>query len=245
MTLQDLHVHTTFSDGKNTPEEMVEAAIAKGMTCIGFSDHGYTPQEDGFCIPKDRMQLYQDTINQLKEKYRDHIKILCGIEQDTYYLEKPKGFDYIIGSVHFIQCNDEMIPVDEDLDTLIRARDKYFDGDAYAMAEKYFSIVADVVDHTDADIIGHMDLITKTNKNGILFDENHPRYINAWKKAVDRLVTKHVPFEINTGGMFRGYRDVPYPPKSIQAYILFKGGKMIYGSDSHSKEALCFAFEQI
>ena len=35
----DLHVHTTFSDGKNTPEEIVLEAIRRGMDTIGFSDH--------------------------------------------------------------------------------------------------------------------------------------------------------------------------------------------------------------
>ena len=42
MILTDLHVHTNYCDGKNTPEEMVLAAIEKGMECIGFSVHSYT-----------------------------------------------------------------------------------------------------------------------------------------------------------------------------------------------------------
>ena len=29
--IQNLHTHTTFCDGKNTPEEMVQAAISLGM----------------------------------------------------------------------------------------------------------------------------------------------------------------------------------------------------------------------
>ena len=38
---QNLHTHTTFCDGKDTPEELVEAAIAKGFDSIGFSGHSY------------------------------------------------------------------------------------------------------------------------------------------------------------------------------------------------------------
>ena len=34
-----LHCHTTFSDGKNTLEEMVVAAKKKGFGKIGISDH--------------------------------------------------------------------------------------------------------------------------------------------------------------------------------------------------------------
>ncbi len=39
MELCDKHVHTIFSDGKNTPEEVVLEAIARKMEVLGFSDH--------------------------------------------------------------------------------------------------------------------------------------------------------------------------------------------------------------
>ncbi len=35
----DLHIHTTFSDGKDTPEEIVEAAKAAGLHYIAITDH--------------------------------------------------------------------------------------------------------------------------------------------------------------------------------------------------------------
>ena len=35
----NLHTHTCFCDGKNTPEEMVISAIEKGMDVLGFSGH--------------------------------------------------------------------------------------------------------------------------------------------------------------------------------------------------------------
>ena len=42
MTACDFHLHTTFSDGKNTPEEMVLAAIRRGFDTVAFSDHYYS-----------------------------------------------------------------------------------------------------------------------------------------------------------------------------------------------------------
>ena len=41
MILVDRHIHSTFSDGANTPEEIVQEAINRQMTTIGFSDHSY------------------------------------------------------------------------------------------------------------------------------------------------------------------------------------------------------------
>ena len=35
----DLHIHTTFSDGRNTPEEIMEAAKAAGLRYISITDH--------------------------------------------------------------------------------------------------------------------------------------------------------------------------------------------------------------
>jgi histidinol-phosphatase (PHP family) len=43
------HTHTTFSDGKNSMEEMVLAAIERGMPAIGFSDHSDSPYQD-YCM---------------------------------------------------------------------------------------------------------------------------------------------------------------------------------------------------
>ena len=35
----DLHIHTNFSDGTYTPEEIVDAAAESGLSCISITDH--------------------------------------------------------------------------------------------------------------------------------------------------------------------------------------------------------------
>ena len=39
MALADLHLHTIFSDGAYTPEELISASLAKGLDCIAITDH--------------------------------------------------------------------------------------------------------------------------------------------------------------------------------------------------------------
>ena len=63
------HIHSTFSDGKNTPEEIVLAAIEKGFIAIGFSDHGFTNYDLRYCM-KDQTG-YVNEIKKLKEKYKN------------------------------------------------------------------------------------------------------------------------------------------------------------------------------
>ena len=55
----DLHTHTTFSDGRNSPEEMVLSAIGMGMSTLGISDHSYTSFDESYCIPCHRLEEYK------------------------------------------------------------------------------------------------------------------------------------------------------------------------------------------
>ena len=239
--MRDLHVHTTFSDGKNTPEEMVQAAIAGGMTTLGFSDHAYTFFDTSYCISKEKLPAYRAEISALKKKYAGQIEILLGIEQDLYSGEPTDGYDYVIGSVHYIRCGESFIPVDATPEALTDAVRRYFGGDIYALAEAYYEAVACLAE-LRPDIIGHFDLISKFNEGGRLFDESHPRYTAAWQQAAERLLQAGIPFEINTGAMSRGYRTAPYPAAPIRAWLADRGARFLWSSDSHRAETLCFGF---
>lgn len=244
MSLQDLHTHTTYCDGKNTPEEMVLAAIKKGMRRIGFSGHGYTFFDTRYCMSEEGVRAYRAEIALLKKKYKGEIDILCGVEQDYYSTAPTDGFDYAIGSVHYVQAGDTYIPIDEHEQDLLSATETYFGGDIYALAEAYFAVAGDVLAKTNADIIGHFDLLSKFNEGGRLFDEAHPRYVAAYTAAIDKLLPYGKPFEVNTGAISRGYRTHPYPSDAMLRYIAKQGGSVILNGDSHSQETLCFEFEK-
>ena len=244
MRYTDLHTHTIFSDGNNTPEEMVLAALEKNMECIGFSDHSDTKMDAGYCLPLDKMPEYQRVIGQLKEKYRDQIKILCGIELDACSSVSTAGFDYVIGSAHHVEIGDAFIPIDWTAELQIKGAQQHFGGDMYALVEAYYQKIATFAQKKGIDIIGHIDVITKFNENNALFDTEHPRYKKACLDAVDALLTLGVPFEINTGAISRGYRTSPYPALPVAEYIRSRGGKLILSSDTHSAENLCYEFDK-
>lgn len=244
MELFDLHVHSVFSDGRDTPRDIVISAIEKGVKTLGFSDHSYTEFDERYCIQRDKQAEYIRTINELKNEFSDKIEILCATEQDFYSTAPTSGYDYVIGSVHYVLIDGEYIPVDETADILKQTADKYFSGDILSLCEAYFENVGKVYEKTKCDIVGHFDLITKFNEQEQLFDESDPRYIRAYRKAVDKIITDCKVFEINTGAISRGYRTTPYPSENIRSYIRQKGGKFILSSDSHQKETLCFEFDK-
>ena len=242
----DLHTHTNWCDGKNTPEEVVLSAIDKGLTTIGVLAHSYCDFEPEYFLHYSKIDAFIEEINRLKEKYSSKIKVLCGVEQDTFSspLAKTKGFDYILGSVHNFKVGDKYYPMDFTEEILVGYVNEVFNGNIYDAIDNYFESVSEIVERTNANIIGHFDLIKKFNIDGKLFDENHPRYISAWKKAVDKLIPYGVPFEINIGGLIRVRgQDKPYPSNQIMEYIKSKGGKFIYGSDSHVANTVGSYFE--
>ena len=244
MVSADLHTHTAFCDGRDTPEEMVISAIAKGLKTIGICVHSYMTFDESYCVPKDRYPEFQQEILLLREKYREQINVLCGVEQDFYSSEPTSGFDYVIGSVHYVEAEGRYFPVDWKKDELEKVCRKYFNSDWYSLAESYYSAVSHVAEKTGCDIIGHFDLITKFNESGMLFDELHPRYVSASRAAADALLRSGKPFEINTGAISRGYRTEPYPSDELIRYIRKQGGKFILSSDAHAGENISFEFDK-
>ena len=106
----DLHMHSAFSDGKNTAEEMVQAAIRLGLECVGLSEHSHTVGDDCGMTPEGTL-AYREEMNRLKGKYAGQIRVLCGVERD-YYSDDTLEYDYVIGSVHWIRMEDGRIEAD-------------------------------------------------------------------------------------------------------------------------------------
>ena len=76
----DFHSHTIYGDGRNTPEEMIQAACALGLTDFGISEHGflehYAYSETGtFGMDETAYLRYREEMEALKEKYRNRIRI--------------------------------------------------------------------------------------------------------------------------------------------------------------------------
>ena len=242
MILQDFHTHTSLSDGADSPEELAQAAVSMGMTCLGISDHAYTPFDESYCLAAGSEEAYRRRVHALRERFQGRIRILCGIEQDFYAPVPAEGYDYVIGSVHFLRVRGRYIPVDLRPELLSEAARDVFDGDIYALVETYYETVSQVVERTGADLIGHFDIITKFLERVPLFDTQHPRCLAAWQTAADALLKTGKPFEINTGAMSRGYRTSPYPAPEILSYLRARGARFLLSSDCHEKEALMYRF---
>ena len=98
----DLHMHTTYCDGKDSAEAMVRSAIENGLAFAGISGHSFTPHDTTYCMSREGTKQYIEEILGLKEKYADSISLLLGTELDRYTDTDTEPYDYFIGSVHYL-----------------------------------------------------------------------------------------------------------------------------------------------
>lgn len=243
--LCSIHTHTAFCDGKNTMEEMAEAAYKAGVRYYGVSGHSHTPvpQDKDFVLPYD-MTDYRKKAMELREQYLGKMEVLLGLEWDICSDAVHDGFDYWIGSVHYLQPeNDRYYPVDLSEDTFEKCQDEGFNGNIKDMVQMYFKQVSRMA-ALNPPVLGHMDLITKFNERNRFFDENAEWYRKTALQALHTVSSSKTVLEINTGAMARGYRKTPYPALFLLKEWNDMGGRIIVTADAHTAEGIVYGYNQ-
>ncbi len=236
------HVHSTFSDGINTPEEIVCTAIEQGMLAVGFSDHGYTDFDLEYCMQD--TEGYCAEILRLKEMYNNKIQIYLGVEEDAFHPVDRSRFDYIIGSSHYLCKDSRYYPIDCSLDSFKECLEK-FEYDIISMAEQYYHSFCTYIKMRKPDVIGHFDLITKYDElESSLFLQNR-KYCDVAEKYVHIAAQSGSFFEVNTGAIARSLRTTPYPSENLLYTLKKANASIVLSSDSHNKETLTFGFDEV
>ncbi len=237
MYKQNLHTHCTYCDGKDMPEEMILTAIDKGFDSIGFSSHSYMHWNGHGLSPRHEKD-YRTEIRSLAKKYRSQIDVFCGMEFDMYSEVDLSDYDYVIGSVHYMDFDGEMCSFDRDVRAVRDYIKDHFGGDGLAFCREYFDLVSQLPDYCDCDILGHFDLCVKLNQKIHFADEASPEYLSCAFDAISNL-KGYIPFfELNTGCISRGYRTVPYPIPRILKEFRTQGFGAMISSDCHDSNFL-------
>lgn len=103
--VSDLHMHTTWSDGAHSLEEMIEGCIAKNYKLMVITDHSrYLRVANG--LTPERLREQNQKIKELQKNYPD-IHILSGTEMDIlpdgtldFDDELLAELDFVIASIH-------------------------------------------------------------------------------------------------------------------------------------------------
>ena len=203
--MQSLHMHTwRCKHATGTMEEYVLAAIAGGITDMGFSDH--VPLPDAYVYDKKsiyrvrmnmaELPVYAGEVRALAKKHRDAANIRLGIEmeyvpsqhEEVMRALRDVGVEYIILGQHFLE-DGAYYPINST------------DSDRWLCL--YPDTLLSAAATGDFTFAAHPDLIHYTGSNRAL-------YIREMTQLCAGLTEAGMPLEINLHGLGDG-RNYPDP----------------------------------
>lgn len=234
--MQDLHLHSEFSfDSYTDPEENIKAAIKNNIKIMAFTDH-----MDNFC-QNDRdisfdLEKYFSTIYKFKEKYKNQIKILAGVEVGLAYENADKinqfidenPFDFIIGSIHAVEFKD------------IWSNRKIIEENPKYYFRKYYQYMLESIKSCKIfSVLGHIDYIDRyVEDKSVIPDFSF--YEDLIEEILKELIKTNRGIEYNTAG-FRNNLSYANPKDKILEKYKGLGGKIItLGSDSHYPDTISY-----
>ena len=241
----DYHVHTEFSDDSVYPiEDVVRDAIKKGIDEICITDHidyGVKVDRDSGekVIIREGYEMYNADVpklynaySNLKEKYKDRIRIKFGLEFGVQTHTIPKyndlfnkfNFDFIILSVHQVD-NKEFWAGDYQNG---KTQDEYILGyynELLKVTEKYHNY----------SVLGHLDLMNR-------YDKFYPYPFEKTKDIVEAILKNTINngsgIELNTSYKRYGLNSTTPCIEILKMYKDLGGDIITFGSDSHKPEHL-------
>ncbi len=249
--MTNYHTHSTYCDGKATPREMVEFAVAHGFTALGFSGHCPLPFENTYSITD--YEGYCNEVRRLKEEYKDRISIYHGLEMDyvpgmledfTPLIEQG-GLEYVIGSVHLIppqginpKEGDDLWMIDGSrYQTYDEGLMKHYGGDIRRWVIAYFHNENAMLEKNRPTILGHPDKIVMHNRDRY-FHEDERWYRDLALETIHLAKELDTIVEINTRGIYKGRHADYYPGKWLIDEMKQLHIPVIVSTDAHAPEDL-------
>lgn len=232
---RNYHTHTTLCGHAKLEdnENYVIEAINNNFKILGFSDHAPFPKIHHTIMRMDfkTFPSYIDMIQGFKEKYKDKIKILIGLEieyyedRNNYYLSLLKDYklDYLILGQHCYYEKDICFHYYHDHNDY-EGINRYVDDLIKGMKTGFFSYIC------------HPDLFMQ---NVTLWNE---KTIEVSKRIISAANELNLPLEININGFINGviYNNsyFKYPDKNFFKLAKEMGSKFVFGIDAHDSKRL-------
>lgn len=244
MQLSNYHSHSTFCDGRSTPEDFVKFAISNGFRAYGFSSHSPLPFETFWNMTKDDMPEYLAEIGRLKKKYDGRLEIYAGLEIDyldesynasiPYFRELP--LDYRIGSIHFLPvawplAEANMMCIDGSFREYRQSVGAYYGGDVRKLVAHYFNATQQMVEAGGIDIVGHMDKIYMNGQKCEGFDLEADWYRKPLDDCLHLIAEKGLMVEVNTKNLVK--KQELYPHAGYLHRLRELGIPVMVNSDCH------------
>ena len=239
-----MHMHTDFSGGNYNVRELACAALVKGYKSIGFSEQLCIDFDRGNSLAREDEKAYIDSVLALKNEMKGYMNIYLGCEYDYFAEEADLApYEYVIGSVGYVEKDGEIICADEEEHSVVRFVNEHFGGDFYKYCKAYYENVIKMCEKCDFDIFTHFDLAAKYNEDGKYFDEEDSKYLIPAIDALETLIKKGVIFEISPRFVYEGTRKTMSPNSNLIAAVKNYGGSVIIGSGGNDISSLGYKFD--
>jgi histidinol-phosphatase (PHP family) len=235
--LADYHLHSTFSDGEGTVDELAARALELGLSEIGLCDHLVPARLDleGYGVGRDRLAEYVAAARAAASRHAG-LRILVGLEVDytpdtaNEMVDALAGveIDYAVGSLHVV----DDFPFDS---SACRDDERWADTDG--LYRRYFELVAAAAEWGHFDIVGHLDLPKKFGRRPSA-DVSAKRGL-----ALDAIADAGLAVELNTGGLSDEVGEI-YPGTGVLAEAHARGIPIVFGSDAHRPDEVGRHFDR-
>ena len=229
----DYHIHTYLcchAEGK--VNDYVDTAVNRGLKEIGFADHFplslmEVEPKAPVTMEADEIDLYLKMVSDVAA--RDDITVKTGIELDYIPLKTVElrsmlnnlPFDYIIGSIHFMDDWDFSHPF---------FAHEYKERSIADVYERYFSLVSDACSSGLFDIVGHVDVIKKFG-----YRPEAKILDGYYREVAGVLANNNVCLEVNTSGIDAPVNEM-YPAVGLIKYCIDNKVNITLGSDAHAPQ---------
>lgn len=222
------HTHTLWSDGQTDIDGLLAGTRAARISELGISDHLAIPPWDeavSWSMALDRVKDYVASVQMVAAGVRDPV-VRVGIEVDFFpetinavserLLHLP--FDYLIGSVHFV----DRFPVDEDAERW----EALSAGARDVIWREYWRRIRQMAESGLFDIAGHLDLPKKYGFRPTL------DMTADILSALDAIARNEMAIELNTAGWDKPVAEA-YPSSDILFEANQRGIPLIITADAH------------
>lgn len=235
MIRADLHSHTKYSHGAAEPEEMFAAAVARGIEILGISEH--SPRPLGYDYTHEyREKLaagFSQYVSRVKAlKNAPNCRVLLAMEMDWLdgqeeFINKAcrsYDFDYLIGSVHFLDHWGF-----DDGDALWKEADEE---QCFSRYERYFGLWKQMLASGTFQIAAHPDLIKIFSVECFHKWLARPQSQEQIADCLEELKRQGMAMEISSAGLRKPCREI-YPCPTIMLLAAKCGVEITFASDAH------------
>jgi histidinol-phosphatase (PHP family) len=254
--LTDYHLHLRSDDLEATAAAHFTAANAeryravaseRGITELGVSEHVYRfAQALEIWEHPFWRENARDDLDEYCALVREQTDLRLGIEADFIpgredriaNLLEARGFDYVVGSVHFVRRAGGaagLAAID---------MESYGAWGAGWSAEEiwrsYFELLGEAARSGLFDILAHPDLVKVFGAQHPAPDGDLRRY---YELAMDGIAESGIAVEVSTAGLRKPVREI-YPAPAFLQMCLEAGASVSLSSDAHRPEDVGAGYEQ-